>query len=281
MRRRLRMPVLVAILSLAIGAGLAQASEDEGKNKAPRGGLRGEVVRFLAETAVEVWETLRPSDETEDEGTPKQEVGSENDPIAQFFGIPKNEYSRWPERWQQALRQVHASPEKFRRPTIHTLRMMHASDWDLVERLAPYAVERQLFVEKAGKEVFSGEGIEVGDLLDLEVLGIVTGANGSISSTLKPRSQNELYQAYRVGDYGLVLWFRDKDHTVEWKMTPITRPGRELLDLLGVKPNKEYLHRLGKVFAKLGIRTELWEVIHIPEKKQFTLDKQIWVVAPN
>ena len=277
---RLRMPVLVAILSLAIVASAAQASEDE-KNKVPKGGTKGEIVRFIAEIAIGVWEVLKPSDETEDEGTSKQEAGSESDQIVQFFGIQKNEYKRWPERWQQALRQVYASPERFRRQTIHTLKMMHASDWELVEKLAPYAIGVRLFAENPKIQGFRVGDIKLGNLFEMEAMGLISAANGSISTTLKPRSQNKLYRAYKIGDYGLVLWFRNGDHTVKWRVTPITRTGRELLNLLGAKPNTRYLHKLGQAFAEHGIRAELWEVTQISKTGRLKLEKQIWELLPK
>ena len=40
------------------------------------------------------------------------------------------------ERWQRELMEVHSSLERFRRRTIHTLTMFHASDWVLVEKIS-------------------------------------------------------------------------------------------------------------------------------------------------
>ena len=102
-----------------------------------------------------------------------------------------------------------------------------------------------------------------------------------IATALKPRSENELYPAWQVGSYGLATWFRDLKHVVTWNRTPITRTRRELVALLGAKPNSEYLHKLGEGFAEHGIRTELWEVSPIPRTDQIRLDKRLWVMIPN
>ena len=284
---RLRMPALVVILSLAIVASTAQADEDGRKNKIPSGWSPGQIVRFnvaevfFGDALEKVWEALQPSDEAEDEGTPEQEADSRSDPVAQFFGIPIDEYGSWPAQRRQALKQVHASPERFQKRTLHTLRMMDAFDWVLVERLAPYAVGIQLFAEKAKGQGFSGGNIEVGTLLELEGMGIISAVGDFISTTLKPYSQSELHQAYRIGDYGLLLRFRNGDHTVKWNVTPISRTGRELLNLLGAKPNTEYLHKLGQAFAEHGIGTELWEVTQAPGTAQMKLENKIWEVIPD
>ena len=281
--------MVLAGVILVVGLGAAQAGDNTRENKAPKGGRVGKVV-WIIQWATEAWEVLKPSDETKQEETPGQREegrptdtvsGSESDSIAQFFGIPRDEYRLWPERWQQALKQVHASPKRFRRKTIHTLKMLHASDWVLVEKIAPYAVQGFLFAEKAIDRGFRGRDIGVSELLELEAMGIIATGSGSISNTLKPRAQNELYHAFRLGDYGLVLWFRDSSHTLAWNTTIITRTGQELVTLLGAKPSNDYLHKLGEAFAEHGVRTELWEVTEIPGTDQFKLDKKLWEVIPN
>ena len=276
-------------LVLVIGIGTAQASETARETKIPKGGTIGKVL-WVFDFASEAWDALRSTEEVENERTPEQEtdtpfneslLGSESDPIAQYFGIPEQEYRQWPERWQRALRKVHSSPERFRRRTIHTLKMFHASDWVLVEKIAPYAVNGRLFGEKASERGFYEGDIGISELLELEAIDIVAAANGFISTKLKPHSENELYQVWQVGNYGLIIWFRELNHVVSWNTTPITRTGRELVALLGANPNTEYLHKLGEGFAEHGIRTELWEVTPIPTTDQIRLDKRLWVVAPN
>lgn len=79
----------------------------------------------------------------------------------------------------------------------------------------------------------------------------------------------------------MVTWFRDLNHVVTWNTTPISRTGRELVVLLGAKPNSEHLHKLSEGFAGLGIRTDLWEVTPVPRADQIRLDKRLWVVVPN
>ena len=279
----------VVALVLVIGIGTAQAGENARDTKIPKGGTIGKalsIFTFVSET----WDALRSTEEIENERTLEQEtdtrpneskLGSESDPIAQFFGIPEHEYTRWPERWQRVLKQVHSSPERFRRRTIHTLTMFHASDWVLVEKIAPYVIEGRLFGEKASERGSRQGDIGISELLELEAIDIVAAANGFISTTLKPRSENELYHAWQVGSYGLVTWFRDMNHVVTWDTTPITRTGRELVALLRAKPNTEYLHKLGEGFAEHGIRTELWEVTPIPGTDQIRLDKRVWAVIPK
>ena len=74
------------------------------------------------------------------EETQHARTNGESEAIAQYFGVPGSEFERWPERWQRALKRVHVSPEKFRKRTAHTLKMFDASDWVLVEKMAPYAL---------------------------------------------------------------------------------------------------------------------------------------------
>ena len=150
-----------------------------------------------------------------------------------------------------------------------------------MKKLAPYAIEGRLFGENASERGFHEDDIGVSELLELEAMDILAAANGFITTTLKLHSENELYHAWQVGSYVLVTWFRDLNLVVTWNTTPITRTGRELVALLGAKPNTEYLHKLGEGFVEHGIRTELWELTPIPRTDQIRLDKRLWVVIPN
>ena len=205
----------------------------------------------------------------------------ERDPIVDIFGIPTREYRQWPERRQHALLKIAEAPERFSRRTIHTIGMLDAADWTLVEKIAPYAVHGHLFAGRASDSESRGVDIGLTELLQLDAMGVVTAANGFIAFTLQPQSEQELYQAFRVGDYGLVLWFQDSAQAISWNVTPITRAGQQLLAALGAVPDSDYLQDLGEAFGDHGVRTELWEVADIPQSSQFRLENRLWEVLPE
>ena len=107
---RLWMPVFAVIISFGVLA--AVPAESAQGNKIPSGGKTAMALWALevaADTLAVLW-------------------GSDDVVIARFFEIPMSEYERWPERWQNVLKEVHAAPEKFRRRTIHTLKMFDSAD---------------------------------------------------------------------------------------------------------------------------------------------------------
>ena len=121
---RLWMPVFAVIISFGVLA--AVPAESAQGNKIPSGGKTAMALwalEVVADTLAVLW-------------------GSDDVVIARFFEIPMSEYERWPERWQNVLKEVHAAPEKFRRRTIHTLKMFDSADWELLEKMAPYNLGR-------------------------------------------------------------------------------------------------------------------------------------------
>ena len=245
------------------------------------------MVVWAISVVLDLWEEWREAGEDDDEPRQRtvaeetQHAGTsgESDTIAQYFGVPGSEFERWPERWQRALKRVHASPEKFRKRTVHTLKMFDASDWVLVEKMAPYALGGHLLAE--GFLEAQLIGIKPDDQVELEAMGLVNSGDWRLVMVLKPRSETELYRAYVRGGLALILWFRDYEHEVTRSAARITRTGREILRLLRARPATTHLHRLGGEFAKEGIRTELWEVTEIPGTSQFSLDQKLWEMIPS
>ena len=243
------------------------------------------MVLWAINIAVEFVDELLDSDEDDKWREDNQDSQSKTDsaeknadPLAEFFGIPRSEYGQWPSDWQRALMRAHASPEKYRRRTINALKMFDASDWVLLEKMAAYALQGQLFATTAQARGFSEIGVE--EQLELEAMGIIATGGGWITKTLEPRSKTELYQARLVGEYALILWFRDESHKVAWKTVLVTRTGQELVELLGESLNEDYLRKLGAAFAEHGIRTEWWKVKQIPGSNQFNLNQKLWEVLP-
>ena len=257
--------VLVTFM-LFVGLAMATAAESAQGNKAPRGGKAGMIL-----WALEVVEVM--TDTLEDA------LGSEDDDVSQFFGIPRDEYDSWPERWQNVLKEVRASPDEFHRRTIHTLKMLHSPDWEMLEKMASYALGGHLLA--TGFFEADLVGITPDEQVELEAMGIINSGAARLLQVLKPRSESDLYRFYVMGEHGLILWFRDPNHEVDRSAARITRTGREILELLEATPNIDHLYQLGVSLKDEGIRTELWKVTRIPETSQFKLNSKLWEVRPE
>lgn len=277
--------IMIATIMLVAVLGIVQTAEGAQESRIPSGGWKNMVLWGIS-IAAEFFDDLIVGDEIDesrdDRGGNQPQIDSgepTTDTVAELFGIPRSEYGRWPSSWQRALMRAHASTEKFRRQTIHALTMFDASDWALLEKMASYAVQDNLFATTAQSRGFSELGVE--DQLELEAMGIIATGAGWITKTLEPHSKTELYQARLVGEHALILWFRDENHRVAWKTALVTRTGQELVNLLGESLNDDYLRKLASGFAEHGIRTEWWKVTEIPGSDQFILNQKLWEVLPE
>ena len=285
-QRRFAVARVVALLVLAIGLSITIAASNAHASNVPTGGIRGKVLWIVAELLSEFVEDLFDSDDdertenrTEDEALEDQGHNAGSAAIAEFFEIESDEYRNWPKQWKNVLREVHSTPENFKKRTIHTLKMLDASDWILLENMASYALGGHLLAEGFFEAKLIG--IAVDDQIELETIGVINSGDTRLQMVLKPRSERELYRSYVMGDYGLILWFRNHTHEAARTAARVTSTGRELLRLLQVKPRNNHLHQLGVSFAQDGIRTEFWKIVKIPGTKQFRLDEKIWEVLPK
>ena len=276
---------MLATVMLVSVLGFVQTAEGAPESRVPAGGIR-DMILWGISIAVEIIDEFVDGDGNSDsrDGKGDDQTQTESgeltrDSVAEYFGIPKSEYGRWPSSWQRALMRAHASPEKLRRRTIHSLTMFDATDWVLLEKMAAYAVQGNLFAATAQSRRFNELGVK--DQLELEAMGVIATGAGWITNTLEPRSKTELYQAYLVRERALILWFRDENHRVSWKTALVTRTGQELVDLLGESLNEDYLRKLASGFAEHGIRTEWWNVTDIPDSDQFILNQKLWEVLPR
>ena len=270
---------MLATIMLVAVLGIVQTAESAQESRVPSGGWKDMIlwgISIAAEFLDELIDVDESGESRDDKGGNQPQIDSSepaSDAVAELFGIPRSEYGRWPSSWQRALMRAHASPEKFRRQTIHALTMFDASDWALLEKMAAYAVQDNLFATTAQSRRFSELGLA--DQLELEAMGVIATGAGWITKTLEPHSKAELYQARLVGEHALILWFRDENHRVAWKTALVTRTGQELVDLLGESLNDDYLRKLASGFAEHGIRTEWWRVTEIPGSDQFILNQKL------
>ena len=269
-------PTILSVILAMTGADAASAGAGGDPHKRSSAKVLREFgVRTAVDAATELLTTLMQG-----------RTEADTHAAARYFGIPQEEYQRWPEGRRRVVEAIYGAREVFHKRTIALTKTLETEDWELLERTASYVIVPTTLLPSDGFEktqVFNE--LEPHEIVELHAMGILASAGSSGAlMRFKPLSDEKLVVTRQFGHHALVMRFQNGNQVVKWPATPITKVGQELLPLLQraprlVNPEWNYVRALGEGIAKEGVTVELWEVSDVPNPGMLRFEKLIWALA--
>ncbi|QHB72083.1 DUF2806 domain-containing protein [Stenotrophomonas sp. 364] len=199
------------------------------------------------------------------------------DPDAKVAGFDEDWLFRWrelagqvskeqvQELWGRVLAGEAVSPGTYSLRTLEFLRSISAADAALIEKVAPFMLDRAHCANhKMGADLVQFRWVSYPDLLELEALGLVVGAEltgheVSVGSVAK----DTFVAMMRLGGKVIVVKHNDAARRFTLSGFSMTSLGRQVMSLCADAENDEYTEWLCVLIQEFGYNVELGQVTGI------------------
>lgn len=167
------------------------------------------------------------------------------------------------ELWGRVLAGEAVSPGTYSLRTLEFLRAISQEDAALIEKVAPFMLGGSYCANhKLGVELVRYRWVEYADLLELEALGLVMGADlagheVSINTVMK----DNFTATMELGDKIIVVKHDDPSKKITISGFSVTALGRQVMSLCSVSENYEYLEWVSELIQGQGFNVELGQVV--------------------
>ncbi len=186
----------------------------------------------------------------------------------------------WLYRWRDAASEVSAeelqnlwgrvlagevkAPGSFSLRTLDFLRNISRPEAEAIELLSHYSLGE--FIFRGDEELLNGQGMNMGFLLALQDLGVISGVGGiGLNVTLSSLRPDVFERAFMVGNRVLVIKHADVVKELEFPAYVVSRLGREVFKLGVQKPSEPYLQAIGAAAAGQGFEVNIASGFALPD----------------
>lgn len=168
--------------------------------------------------------------------------------------------------WGRILAGELKSPGKFGFRTLDFIRSLSSEEAAKIEVLSRFVIDG--FIARSQAALLASAGISFNDLLELQNLGLVAGAESiGISVNYKSNVPDKFVKALR--SHGMVLLVKGDDPKKELKLEiyGITSLGKQVMSLGKFEAHEEYLRAVGGEIKGKGFTVELGNIVEVNASK--------------
>lgn len=168
--------------------------------------------------------------------------------------------------WGKVLAGETKSPGSFSLRTLDFVRNLSSDEALLIEKIAPFVVRNKILLPGVlGNAGYLGArnglekyGIELKNLLDLELLGVLTGvSNSGLQAYWDSDVENEFLSNITCNEKVFTVRHEEPGRRLNFSSYFLSQVGRELTGLAGVKANGAYVLDVGFDMKRQGFRVFL------------------------
>lgn len=158
--------------------------------------------------------------------------------------------------WGSVLAGEVKAPGRYSIRTMEFLKTLSKVEAELISKLAGYVIDGR--IARSQKEYLESKGLSFSMLLQMQELGVVSGVEAlGLSTTYRSVVEGKFIRALISHRKALIVEHEDASKTLEFEIYMLTAVGRQVLGLGSFEPDIEYLHLVGKDFAKQGFSVKL------------------------
>lgn len=168
--------------------------------------------------------------------------------------------------WGRILAGELKSPGKFGFRTLDFIRSLSSEEAAKIEALSRFVIDD--FIARSQTALLASAGISFNDLLELQNLGLVAGAEAlGLSATYKSNATDKFVKA--LCSHGKVLVVRADDPKKELavEIYGITSLGKQVMSLGKFDAHEEYLRAVGGEIKAKGFTVELANYVQVDESR--------------
>lgn len=181
--------------------------------------------------------------------------------------------------WAAALAGEVTSPGKYTLRTLDFLRHMSRDEADMICRMGPFVTSGYLW--KAQKKVWEAEGLSFADLLHLQSIGIIAGADSvSLSVNLASLKEEEYIHIIVDNNKAIIISKENRDSTLTLDAIPLTKIGNEVFSLGKFTANENYVHKCAQSFAKMDYKVRVADFLGVKNGNYYEWDNEVVVEKP-
>ncbi len=166
--------------------------------------------------------------------------------------------------WGRILAGELKSPGKFGFRTLDFIRSLSSDEALKIESVSRFVIEG--FIVRSQMGFLESAGILFGELLELQNLGLVSGAEAvGLTVTLKSESTERFTRA--LCSHGRVIFAKadDPNKFLKLEVYGITRLGQQVMSLGKFEAHEEYLRAVGAEIKAKGFAVELADYVRVDD----------------
>ena len=177
--------------------------------------------------------------------------------------------------WGRALAGEVKSPGTFSLRTLEFLKNLSQQEAQLIEKLAPFAIDGSYACSDQGDADVAAHGITYTEILELDDLGVITRSSSSSSG---------LYMTRRIPSQGsglqshnrllLVVPVSGEEATLDLPAHRLTPVGSQVLKLGSFTANETYLRGVGEAIKSKGFRVSIARCVRLTETEVKFFDEE-------
>jgi hypothetical protein len=166
--------------------------------------------------------------------------------------------------WARILAGEAEKPGRFSLHTLDFMRRLSKEDAALIERLAPFVCERELFHNDPKlDDLRNRSGLGLGALMELQDLGVMSGVSGL--------SLTKSWSIFPEVNVGFTFWNKallvrsPEVKTLTLPAYAITKVGTQVMSLGKFQANNEFVLAVGQMILEKGFEVSMGDVVGRPD----------------
>jgi hypothetical protein len=161
--------------------------------------------------------------------------------------------------WARILAGETREPGSFSLHTIDFMRRLSRLDAAQIEKLAPFASEREIFHGGELDKILRSKGLTMDVLLELQDLGVV-GALG-LQKQFRSQNPNHFDNNLRFRNKALVVTADDATKVITLPGHVVTNVGAEIMRLGKFEADLDYVLQVGRQIVGMGFKVQLADAV--------------------